>query len=93
MPRAIALAQDCGGDGATLLTRLRGGALPRFATKMIDRLEEYLREHGHIVDEEPRPPLLIQAAVRSAFLRGGFTEAEADQAMATLYERIGASTD
>jgi hypothetical protein len=90
MERAITLATGCGGDGATIVTRLRDGALLRFRADAIDRLEEYFRESGHIVEEAPHPPLLVQAAVRSAFLDGGFTSEEADAAMAVLHERIDA---
>ena len=90
MARAISLAEECGGDGTTILSKLRDGALPRFRSEFIERLEEYFRTAGHIVDEAPRAPLLVQAAVRSAFLRSGLTEAEADKAMETLRVRIDA---
>ena len=90
MARAVNLAEECGGDGATVVAKLRSGALVRFRAESIDRLEEYFRDGGYIVDEAPRPPLLVQAAVRIAFLRGGFTGEEAEAAMETLRERIDA---
>lgn len=84
----IDCAESRAWDGQALIDALTNREVTGFYRTTTERLEEWFREQGHIVDSEPRPDHLVRASAFSAgadaIERGVLAESEIDELLRSM---------
>lgn len=88
LDRVAALAAELNGDAEKLIDALYAGEVNRFRSGKAEELEEYLKENGYIVTQEPLDDEQIRLRMVERLVEGGVPPDQANERAITLLSRM-----